>query len=161
MTIAPAAPGQTPARSARRSASRKPTNELASELRLAVNRLARRLRAEKADDALSDGQTAVLGLLSRFGALTLSELSAQERVTLPSMNRTVGALVEAGYIERTQSEHDRRKVFHRLTDAGTDLVRETRRRRDEWLYARLAKLTAEERRTLADAASVLAQLADR
>jgi hypothetical protein len=37
-------------------------------------------------------------------------------------------------------------------------VLETRRRRDEWLVPRLAALTADERRTLADATEILRKL---
>ena len=143
------------------SARRVTTHELSSELRIAVNRLSRRLRAEKADDDLTDGQTTVLLVLSVNGPRTLSQLSEHERVSLPSMNRTVNALVAAGYVEREPSTHDRRKVLLRLTDSGTELVRETRRRRDEWLYVRLARLTPAARRALAAAAPILRELSDR
>ena len=102
----------------------------------------------------------MLGVLSVHGPQTLSELSEAERVTLPSMNRTVNALVEAGYVEREPSADDRRKVILSLSDAGVELVRETRNRRDEWLYQRLAKLSPAERRTLAEAASVLRGLSE-
>ena len=137
------------------------THELSSELRVAVNRLARRLRAEKADDALSDGQTAVLGLLSLHGPQSLGELSDREHVTAPSMNRTVTALVEAGYVRREQSADDRRRVIHHLTDTGVELVRETRRRRDEWLFARLGTLSDDEQAALATATPVLRSLSER
>jgi DNA-binding MarR family transcriptional regulator len=137
------------------------TQALSSELRIAVNRLSRRLRAEKADTDLTDGQTTVLGLLAVRGPQTLSGLSEIECVTLPSMNRTVNAVVAAGYVERETSPDDRRKVILRLSDAGEELVRETRKRRDEWLYRRLATLTPAERRTLADAAAILQGLSQR
>ena len=136
-------------------------HELSSDLRVAVNRLARRLRAEKADDALSDGQTAVLGLLSVHGPQTLGQLSEHEHVTPPSMNRTVGSLVDAGYVERDSDPGDGRRVIHRLTDAGTALVRETRRRRDQWLDIRLSALTAEELDALTSATAVLRRLSER
>lgn len=134
--------------------------DLSSELRASVIRLARRLRAEKADDGLTDGQTTVLGVLAVRGAQTLSQLSEIERVTLPSMNRTVNALVAAGYVERHPSTDDRRKVLLALSAAGTDIVRETRRRRDEWLCGRLETLTPAQRSALSEAAAVLQGLAE-
>ena len=70
--------------------------EQSSELRLATFRLSRRLRAEKTDEALSDGQVAVLGVLFRQGAQTLTQLAERERVSAPSMNRTVNCLEETG-----------------------------------------------------------------
>ncbi|MCY7326627.1 MAG: MarR family transcriptional regulator [Microbacteriaceae bacterium] len=135
-------------------------HDLSSELRASVIRLARRLRAEKADDGLTDGQTPVLGVLAVRGAQTLSQLSEIERVTLPSMNRTVGALVAAGYVERHPSTEDRRKVLLSLSAAGQDVVRETRRRRDEWLCGRLETLTPAQRCALVEAAAVLQGLAE-
>ena len=135
-------------------------HDLSSELRASVIRLARRLRAEKADDGLTDGQTPVLGVLAVRGAQTLSQLSEIERVTLPSMNRTVGALVAAGYVERHPSTEDRRKVLLSLSAAGQDVVRETRRRRDEWLCGRLETLTPGQRSALVEAAAVLQGLAE-
>ena len=66
------------------SQRRAATHELSTNLRIAVARLSRRLRAEKADDELSDGQTSVLFLLVREGPHTLGALSEHERVTPPS-----------------------------------------------------------------------------
>jgi len=135
-------------------------NELAHQLRLTVLRLARRVRAERADDAMSDGRLSVLSLLSNEGAQTLGSLAEHERVTPPSMNRTINALVEAGLVTRVADASDGRKVVIDLSDAGRTLVRETRRKRDAWFSARLAKLSPEERATLDAAAPILRRLAD-
>jgi Transcriptional regulators len=136
------------------------TYELSTDLRIAVARLGRRVRAEKADDALSDGQFSVLALLFREGPHTLGALSEHERVTPPSMNRRVNALVDAGYLERESSPTDGRKVLLRATPQGAALVKETRRRRDEWLYRRLAALPAEQRQMLHEASTIMRELAD-
>ncbi len=133
----------------------------ASDLRMATFRLARRLRAERAVDSMSDGQFAVLAALKVHGPHTLSELADRERVTAPSMNRTVGALEEAGYLSRTPDDDDRRKVILDLTDAGRAVVKETVRRRDAWLEEALGELTAAERKALARASEIMRKLADR
>ena len=135
-------------------------NELAHQLRLTVLRLARRVRAERADDAMSDGRLSVLSLLANQGAQTLGSLAESERVTPPSMNRTINALVESGLVTRVADASDGRKVVIDLSEAGRRLVRETRRKRDAWFSARLAKLTPEERATLDAAAPILRRLAD-
>jgi DNA-binding MarR family transcriptional regulator len=136
------------------------THELSSELRVAAARLSRRIRTEKAAGDLSDGQYSVLALVFREGPKTLGELSDHERVTPPSMNRTVNKLESAGYVVRLASADDRRKVLFVATDAGRELVKETRRRRDAWLDRRLAKLPPETRALLADAAAAIRELAD-
>jgi DNA-binding MarR family transcriptional regulator len=136
------------------------TYELSTEMRIAVARLNRRVRAEKADGDLSDGQFSVLALLHREGPHTVGELSDHERVTPPSMNRRVGSLVDAGYVQRTASPDDGRKVVISATDAGRELVDETRRRRDAWLFKRLEKLPADERKLLVEATRIIRSIAD-
>jgi DNA-binding MarR family transcriptional regulator len=138
-----------------------PLPDLGQSLRVAVLRLSRRLRAEKADDELSDAQSAVLGFLFRDGALTPGTLSELERVKPPSMNRTINCLVDAGYVTREAAPDDGRRVLVTLTEEGRAIVSETRRRRDAWLVKRLAELPADERRAVADAARILRGIADR
>lgn len=132
----------------------------ASDLRMATFKLARRLRAERAVDTMSDGQFAVLATLKIFGPHTLGELAARERVTAPSMTRTVNGLEESGYLERTPDGDDRRKVNITLTDAGRDVVAETVRRRDAWLEEALGSLQPEQRDVLIRAAHVMREVAE-
>lgn len=129
-------------------------------MRVAVARLNRRLRAEKPDNELSAGQFSALATIFRVGPLTLREISDLERITPPSMLRTVTTLVEAGYVERTASEEDGRKVLLSVTPHGLDLVKATRQRRDAWLSKRLVKLTPAQRRMLTEATAILRELAD-
>jgi DNA-binding MarR family transcriptional regulator len=77
------------------------------------------------------------------------------------MNRTVNGLEESGYLTRTPDDADRRKVIIDLTDAGRDVVVETVRRRDSWLEAAFADLSAPQRATLAKAAAIMQEVAAR
>ena len=133
----------------------------ASDLRMATFRLARRLRAQRAVDTMSDGQFAVLAALHMHGSHTLGELADRERVSSPSMNRTVNCLEESGYLTRTADAVDRRKVNIELTDAGTTVVTETVRRRDAWLEEALSELTPRQRKSLAAASVLMRELAER
>uniref|UniRef100_A0A942SZA4 MarR family transcriptional regulator n=1 Tax=Neobacillus citreus TaxID=2833578 RepID=A0A942SZA4_9BACI len=132
---------------------------LATDLRIAVNRLSRTLRNQKADSSVSDAQFSALARLYRDGAMTLADLSRQDGVTPPSMTKTVNALVERGLVSKDLHGDDRRKVLIGTTEAGAALVEETRRRRDAWLSPRLADLTPAERTTLADATEIMRRLA--
>lgn len=146
------------------SAPPSPTADLAaaaSDLRMATFRLARRLRAQRAVDEMSDGQFAVLAALTVHGPHALGELADRERVSAPSMNRTVNCLEESGYVARTPDEQDRRKVTISLTDAGRAVVEETTRRRDSWLEAALASLSDADRDVLAQAADIMREVASR
>jgi DNA-binding MarR family transcriptional regulator len=118
------------------------------------------MRLERASADVTDGQLSVLLALWKEGAQTLSSLSEYERVTPPSMNRTVNALVEAGLVSRATAPDDGRKVLIQATDAGLDVARETKRRRVAWFATRLAALEADERAILDAAAPILRTLAD-
>lgn len=130
------------------------------DLRITVMRLARRVRLARSDAAVTDGQFSVLFTLHADGPQTLKSLSESECVTPPSMNRTINALEDAGLVSRHASPDDGRKVTIDLTAQGKTVVKETRRKRDEWFSTRLAALTPEQRAILADAAPILKELAD-
>jgi DNA-binding MarR family transcriptional regulator len=132
----------------------------AHELRIAVARLSRRIRTERVATDLGDSQMSVISLLGSHDSLTLTELSELERITPPSMTRTVSQLVDDGYIARTPSADDGRKVLLELTDQGREVAAETRRKRDAWFSHRLEVLTAKEREQLRAAVPVLRKLAD-
>jgi DNA-binding MarR family transcriptional regulator len=135
---------------------------LASELRLSVMRLRRRLANERhPDNELGLNQMAVLGALYRNGDLAVGELAAHERVRPPSMTRTVNCLEADGYVTRRPHETDRRQVLVSLTDSGRATVLADRARRDAWLAMRLRELTADERAVLRRAAPILEQLAQK
>jgi DNA-binding MarR family transcriptional regulator len=133
--------------------------ELASVLRVAVMRLARRLRSEREDDSLTLNQLSAIGTLAGHGRMTLGDLAAAEKVQPPSMTRIVTNLEERGLVLREPDAGDRRLVLVRLTDAGAELLAANRRRRDAWLNKQLRGLTPDEREALRRAVPVLEKLA--
>src|SRR3954447_10870785 len=135
---------------------------LASELRLSVMRLRRRLAAERdpAND-LSIPVMAVLGALFRYGELTVGELAALERVQPPTMTRKVTFLEDGGYVARRPHETDGRVVVVILTELGRERVVADRRRRDEWLARQLRELSPAEREVLRTAAPILQRLSEK
>lgn len=135
----------------------------ATELRLATFRLARRLRCERAVDAMSDAQLAVLARLRMHGRHTLSTLAEKERVTAPTMTSMINGLAEQGYVVRIPDDADRRRVHVEITDAGTEIVAETIRRRDALLAGMLAEFdfTDAELATLRTASELMRKVAER
>jgi DNA-binding MarR family transcriptional regulator len=132
---------------------------LASTLRLSVMRLARRMRAQRADTMLTLSQLAALATLDRHGALSPGELAAHEKISPPSMTRLLGVLEADGLVERTPHPTDRRQVLLAVSTAGQELLKEDRRRRDVWLAQRLRDLDADELAVLERAAGILDRLA--
>ena len=133
---------------------------LASQLRVSVMRLARRLRNERdPENALGVGAISVLGVLLRHGESTIGQLAAQERVRPPSMTRTVNCLVEDGYAVRRPSETDGRSTLVDISERGRQILLADRRRREAWLARQLKDLTPEERDLLRQVAPLIERLA--
>lgn len=130
------------------------------ELRILFQKVARRIRANRADAHVSDSQLGVLFDLAKDGATTPSRLADHERVSPPSMNRTINGLESAGLVTRSPSPDDARSVLVELTDAGHALIDETRRLRTAWFSQQLADLSPDERRTLEAVTPILRRLAD-
>ena len=132
--------------------------KVSHELQVAVMRLARRLRAERADHGLTLSQLSVLTGLQRHGSMTPGELAAHERVRPPSMTRTVAALVDLGLIERAPHPDDGRQVLLTLNEQGQVLLAADRAQREALLARQLKELSVGDRRTLADAAVIMDRL---
>jgi DNA-binding MarR family transcriptional regulator len=133
---------------------------LASELRLSVARLARRLRSERhPSNPLSVGAMSVLGVLIRNGESTIGQLAAHERVQPPSMTRRVTALVDEGYVVRRSSDSDGRVVLIDISEKGRQTLYADRRQRDAFLARQLAQFTPEERALIRRAAPLIERMA--
>jgi len=131
---------------------------VASELRLVLGQLIRRLRAEHGFP-LSQG--AVLGRLDRNGPQSVSDLAVAERVRPQSMAQTVSDLEADGYVARTPDPRDRRRALVSLTERGVATLQADRRHREGWLAAAIAvELSEREQAILADAVPLLRRLAD-
>lgn len=129
--------------------------ELSTELRSLIMRLGRLLRNQRASSDITEGQLSPLAYLVRNGPTTPNKLSKWERVSPPSMNRTINSLEAQGLVVRTPDDNDGRMVVISPTESGRELVYETRRRRDAWLHHQLAALSDAERQTIAEANTIL------
>ena len=129
----------------------------ASELRLVLGQLVRRLRQEY---TFPVAQASVLSRLDREGAQTASTLAAAEHVRPQSMAQTLVELEAAGLIERRPDPADGRRIRIELTEQGGERVLEGRGRREDWLAEAIAtELGPEEQRTLLAAVPLLHRLA--
>jgi DNA-binding MarR family transcriptional regulator len=133
-------------------------NELATQLRHAVARTARRLRQEAG--GLTPSLTAALASVERHGPLTPSELARVERVQRPTATKLIARLEEQGLVGRTRDPEDGRSCSIALTPEGRAMLRTLRTRKDVFLAERLRALPAEDRETLARAAALMEALWD-
>ena len=138
--------------------TRTDTSRLASELRVVLGQLIRRLRAEH---RFPISQGSVLGRLDSQGAQSVSDLAAAERVRPQSMAQTVAELESEGLVSRRPDPDDRRRALVELTQQGRTTLEADRRQREGWLAEAIASdLTPEEQRTLHEAVELMRRLAD-
>jgi len=135
-------------------------DETTDRLRVAVGRLARRLRATASSGALTPTQVSVLFTVVREGPLTLSELGAREALHPTMLSRVVGALAEAGLVVRSAAADDRRAAQVAATSAGRRLRRRIHEERNAALAAALARLAPAERDAVTGALGALEELAE-
>lgn len=137
-----------------------PDARLASDLSLAVVRLARQLRFRRPDSPVSLSQLSALATLDKEGPITPGALAIRERVRPPSMTRVIASLAELGFVDRCAHPDDGRQVLVSVSSAGRDLLDVERRASQEWLQQRLAQLDPDERKTLLAAADLMSAIVD-
>ena len=106
--------------------------QLASELRMVVTRLIKKLRS-KSTTGLSLTERSTIALLDQHKELSPSELAAMEKITTQSMSQILHHLLELGYINRKTDETDKRKSIISLSKDGQNILYKVRNERDEWL----------------------------
>lgn len=120
---------------------------LASDLRNVVARLIKKLRKESVTGKqLSLTERSTMSLLYQNKQLLPSELASMEKITNQSMSQIISHLLELGYIIRTASETDRRKVIISLTEKGEETILKIHSERDMWL-ARAIRETCDDHET--------------
>jgi DNA-binding MarR family transcriptional regulator len=133
--------------------------DVATRLRIAVNRLQRRLRHQSLE-GLSPAQASALGTVNRLGQPTLGELASIEQVQPPSMTRIVASLVDSGMVTREADPSDRRSMRVRITPAGTRTLERMRTAKNAFLLRRLDELSLDEQRHAEELVGLLEHLLD-
>lgn len=105
-------------------------------IQVAAIQLARHLRVQ-VPSQLSRAATSALAAVVKYGPLSVSELAAHEGVHVTSMSRTLGQLLSAGLVSRTQDGCDHRVAQVTATPAGRELFLAHRRANTEFLRERL------------------------
>jgi DNA-binding MarR family transcriptional regulator len=97
-----------------------------------------------------------LAVLADRGPLRLSELAAALQVDISTASRQVRKLEDAGLVNRTPDEHDRRASLLALTEQGRDSQRRLRAHWHRRMASALDDFTPAEQAALADLVERLA-----
>jgi DNA-binding MarR family transcriptional regulator len=130
----------------------------AARLRVAVLRLARRLR--KHDLAgLTPSQLSTLATVGKSGPVRLGDLAAAERIAPSTLTRLINVLESLGYVRRVADTGDARAYLVSLTDPGRDALERIKDEATSLLTDILTTLPPDQLAALAAALPALEQLA--
>jgi DNA-binding MarR family transcriptional regulator len=132
-------------------------SDLATRLRLAVTRTARRLRQQDGTD-LTPSLSAALATVECRGPLTPSELAEIEGVKRPTATRLVAKLAASDLVDRAGDPTDGRSLLVSISPEGSALLSKMRKRKNAYLASRLRDLSPDDIAALERAAHVLERL---
>jgi DNA-binding MarR family transcriptional regulator len=137
-------------------------NELASRLRMSITRLVKVIRTEvRHDEVLSLTERSTLLMVCQYSKMLPSELAAKEKVTSQSMSQIIRKLELNGYIEKTPSTEDKRKVIISITSKGKEFIELKKNKSHEWLEKAISEKTSEaEKKILLSAITILTKLVE-
>ncbi len=107
-------------------------------------------------------EPAQIGILMRLGEkpLTLTELATHQVVRLPTMSKSVGLLVDRGWVSRTIPAANRRQTIVALTAEGRRVLEKMGQRAERQVAELLSSLTAGERQRIQGGLETLIRVLD-
>jgi len=140
----------------------EPTHELGERLRVAVDRLNRRMREESMSGTpLTPSRMSALTSIATRGPIRLTDLAKVERVSKSSITRMVVGLSEMGFIQTLPDSTDGRSTLVDTTGAGRRVLAESTVRTDAFLAARIGGLSEAEQVMLSATVLLLERLGRR
>ncbi|TPG16520.1 MarR family transcriptional regulator [Sphingomonas koreensis] len=135
---------------------------LAERLRPVMLKLSRHLRREAQGGGMSALDAQILGIIFKQQGVGISELADIEQMSRPTMSVHIKRLEAAGWLTRAAAATggDRRRASLALSKAGKAALMAVRRSRNDWLAARVSRLTADERHRLDAAIEPLVRLVE-
>lgn len=134
-----------------------PSAELGGDLLAVVARL-NRLANQRTKLPLPWAQARLLSTIEDQGEARISDLAYLDHCSQPTMTTQVRRLEDAGMVSRTADPGDARAVLIRITDKGRRTLTQARVDRGAAINPRLARLTPEDRQTLAAAVDVIRRI---
>ncbi|WP_285583445.1 MarR family winged helix-turn-helix transcriptional regulator [Actinoallomurus iriomotensis] len=133
----------------------------ASDLRVALGRVVRRLRQAHEPGELTLSEVSVLSRLDRDGPATPGALAGGERVRPQAMGTTLAALEQRGLVARMPDPDDGRRVSMSISEDGRGILLDRRSASVRRLSRALTEgFSPEERRRLVEVVPLLERLAD-
>ena len=133
--------------------------ETATELRVLIAKLRRRLAEQASPGDFTPSQAAVLSRLLADGPATLTTLARAEAMRPQSMSAIISVLQADGVVEGRPDPTDGRQTILALTDLARERVERARVIKNDWLFHSIqARYTTAEQVLLANSVELLQRL---
>jgi DNA-binding MarR family transcriptional regulator len=119
-----------------------------------MGHIRREMRSHRAP-GISVPQLRTLIFLNRHEGASLSEVADHIGLQLPTMSKTVDALVSRKLVLRKASSSDRRRISLKLSAQGIDVLRQTRSEAEADLAETLKSLTPAQQDSIVEALTAL------
>ena len=133
-------------------------NKLARRLVLASMAITRQMRAAPGAHQLTPAQRSTLSMIAFSGRIKPSRLAQLEKVSRPTIARTISQLVSQDLVIKVENPDDARSVYVQSTPKGLEALQNSREQEISPLAVALAGINSVERRTLERALGILEQL---
>jgi DNA-binding MarR family transcriptional regulator len=135
--------------------------QTANRLHGSVSRLFHRLRITRAAGGISMAKLGVLNQLRREGVTTVTALAGYLGIQPQSLTRLLAESEHEGFIKRRQDQADKRRCLIEITPAGSRLLAEEARKRENRLAAAMTLvLTPTEQELVRIASKLMDRLGD-
>jgi DNA-binding MarR family transcriptional regulator len=135
--------------------------ETATELRVLIAKLRRRLAEQASPGDFTPSQASVLSRLLSEGPATLTTLAKAEGMRPQSMSAIISVLQADGLVDGKPDPADGRQTILALSDSARETVEAARVIKNDWLFRSMkAKLTPAEQRQLASGIELLQRLVE-
>jgi DNA-binding MarR family transcriptional regulator len=132
----------------------------ALQLLVSMHRIVRHLRRSRTASLMHPTQFLALMLIADEQPIRIGEIAARVPCSQPTATTTVGALEEAGLVQREPDPIDGRATAVVLTEAGAATVEASGRQAAEELSKILDRLDESDRAVVMQAGAILARVTD-
>jgi DNA-binding MarR family transcriptional regulator len=141
-----------------RSADSVTCDEIATLLHDQFSRLGRQLRSLELPHGMTPERLSALAVIEKRGPISVTSLADKERVRPATMSRMVSALVDEGFVKRSDDKQDGRGVLVSVTPKGRRTYHRAQQLRLQHLVTALSALSAEQLEAMRSLTAALERL---
>lgn len=133
-------------------------DEIAILLHEQFSRLSRQLRSLELPQGMTPERLSALAVIEKHGPISVTSLADKERVRPATMSRMVSALVEEGFVKRSEDKQDGRGVLVSVTPKGRRTYQRAQQQRLQHLVTALSALSPDQLDAMRSLAAALDRL---